>query len=85
MQTTLSPERLDYLHIAGRAEAAVSRYVNPRVVGEAIKVLGERGEAWAASVLQRDLTRRSPARPSLPWFQDGEMETLILAHKEEES
>jgi hypothetical protein len=82
-RTTLSPEKLAELAAEGRAEAAKSRFVDPEVVAASKKVLRERGEVWAASVLMRDLSRRSLGVPALPFFYDGELETLILADRAE--
>lgn len=83
MRTTLSPEQLADLAAQGVAKAAASPFVNPDAVAQALKVLRERGEDWAASVLMRDLSRRSLASPRLPWFENGELETLILADRAE--
>lgn len=83
MRTTLSPERLAELAAEGQAQAARSRFVDPCAAAASKKLLRERGEEWAASVLMRDLSRRSLALPHLPWLEDGEMETLILADRAE--
>ncbi|MET7335881.1 hypothetical protein [Nonomuraea sp. NPDC005650] len=85
MQTTLSPERLAELHAEGRAQAAKCRFVDPDVVAELKRLLRERGENWAASVLLRSLERRAQGRSvsHLPYLYDGEMETLILAEAAE--
>ncbi|MFG1976944.1 hypothetical protein ACGFJC_47095 [Nonomuraea fuscirosea] len=78
MRTTLSPERLAELAAEGRAKAGRSPFVDPGDVAACKRLLIQRGEGWAASVLMRDLSRRS-AIGVWPWFQDGEMETLLLA------
>ncbi|MEV1003435.1 hypothetical protein [Nonomuraea sp. NPDC050202] len=83
MRTTLSPEKLAELAAQGKAEAAKCRFVDPDVVAASKKILRERGEAWAASVLMRDISRRSLGVPHLPFFHEGEMETLILADRAE--
>ena len=84
MKTTLSPEELAKILAEGRALAdAGGRFVNPDTVYASIKVIRERGEEWAASVLMRELTRRSLSRPDLPWLEHGEMEALILANEAE--
>ncbi|MFI6594942.1 hypothetical protein ACIBHX_01770 [Nonomuraea sp. NPDC050536] len=83
MRTTLSPEQLADLAVQGQAEAAKSRFVDPCAVVASKKILRERGEEWAASVLMRDLSRRSLLFGHLPWLEDGEMETLILADRAE--
>lgn len=82
LRTFLTPERLAELAAEGRAQAARSRFVDPDVVAECKKVLRERGEIWAASVLMRDISRRS-LLGGWPWLEDGEMETLILANRAE--
>ncbi|MEU6715213.1 hypothetical protein ABZ897_27420 [Nonomuraea sp. NPDC046802] len=82
LRTLLTPKRLAELSAEGRAQAARSRFVDPDVVAESKKILRERGEIWAASVLMRDLSRRS-RRGGWPWLEDGEMETLILANRAE--
>ena len=83
MKTTLTPERLAELHAAGRRQADESRFVNPVVILRAGQLLRERGEEWAATVLLRKLTRRSMINPGVPWLEDGEPETLLLADIEE--
>lgn len=80
MRTTLTPERLA---AQGAAEAARSCFVDPCAVAASKKLLRERGEEWAASVLMRDISRRSPGAPAYPWLEDGEMETLVLAARAE--
>lgn len=79
MRTALTPERLAALHAEGRRLSSRSRFVDPHAVIECKRVLWVRGEEWAASVLLRDITRRSAIDPTYPWFVDGEMETLALA------
>jgi hypothetical protein len=82
MRTTLSPEQLVELAAQGRAEAARSPFVDPAAAAKAKRLLRERGEEWAASVLMRDLSRRA-LRGGLPWLEDGEMEALVLADRAE--
>jgi hypothetical protein len=79
MKTTLTPETLAALHAEGRAQAACSRFVDPVAVSRCRRVLTQRGEEWAASVLLRDISRRSPLRASLPYLDTGEPEILVLA------
>lgn len=81
--TKLSPGTLAELHVVGRATAATSRFVNPHVVAQTRRILVQRGELWAASVLGRDLSRRSRLYPRLPWLEDGEAEVLVLADEAE--
>lgn len=82
MRTTLSPEQLATLAAQGRAEAARSPFVDPAAAAKSKRLLRERGEEWAASVLMRDLSRRS-LLGGWPWLEDGELETLILADRAE--
>ena len=79
MKTTLTPEALAALHAEGRAQAALSRFVDPVGISRCRRVLTQRGEDWAASVLLRDISRRSQLAASLPYLQDGEPEILVLA------
>ncbi|RJL19720.1 hypothetical protein [Bailinhaonella thermotolerans] len=84
MATTLiPPRRLAELHARGRAEAARAPFVDPDAVAAGMRVLGQRGEEWAVSVLGRPLTRRSRAHHSIPFFYDGDFEILVLADTEE--
>lgn len=86
MKTTLPPEKLAELYAEGRAQAAAAgKFVNPATVAATKRLLLERGENWAASVLLRSLDRRAAERSvaHLPYFYDGEMETLILAERAE--
>lgn len=83
MKTTLAPETLTGLAARGKAESRRSPFVDPCAVAASKKLLRERGEEWAGSVLMRRLDRRSVAFPALPWLEDGEMEALILADRAE--
>ncbi|MEU4331460.1 hypothetical protein [Nonomuraea dietziae] len=83
LTTTLSPERLVEMAAQGRALAARSRFIDPDAASRSKRILRERGETWAVSVLMRDLSRRSPGAPAFPWLENGEMETLILAEQAE--
>lgn len=69
-----------------RAEcgAGSHRFVDPHAVSAATTILDRRGEAWAAAVLGRDLSRRSLAVPSRPYFHDGELQILIAADTDED-
>lgn len=81
--TTLTPERIAQLHTEGAAQAQRSRFVDPHACAKVEDILHGRGETWAASVLLRDLARRSLTRKDLPWITEGEMYTLILADRAE--
>jgi hypothetical protein len=60
-----------------------SPFENPDVMAWMRDALEQRGEAWAASVLGRNLERRSLITPSVPWLEPGEAELLVLAHAAE--
>lgn len=83
MKTCLSTELLGQLACQGRAAAAASPFVDPTAASRARRLIEERGEEWAASVLLRDLSRRSQLRADLPWLHPGELETLIAADRAE--
>lgn len=85
MRTTFAPETLANLAAQGRTEAGRSPFVDPCVVATSKRILRDRGEEWAASVLMRPnlSARRSVACPEFPWFEDGEMEALVLADRAE--
>lgn len=84
MITNIAPERLAQLHAEGRAQAlAAGKFIDPHTVAAAERVLNVRGERWAASVLLRDLSRRSRLLPQRPWLENGELETLVLADRAE--
>lgn len=76
-RTLLSPERLAQLHAEGRERAG--RFVNPCTISQLRRVLTQRGEPWAASVLLRPINRRSRCDARLPWLEAGEEEILVLA------
>lgn len=82
-RTFLSPERLAELAAQGREEASRSPFVNPFITARATRLLAERGERWARSVLNRDLSRRALYPNTVPWFETGELETLVLADQAE--
>lgn len=81
--TILTPERIAELHVAGAEQASRSRFVDPVACSQAESVLHTRGEMWAASILLRNLTRRSLIRADLPWISEAEMYTLIYADRAE--
>jgi hypothetical protein len=80
-ETQIDRERLVELRAQGRAK--VTRFVDPYVLLKCRKLLARRGEAWAAEILGRDLTRRSLLLPQFPYLLDGEEYTLIAADREE--
>ena len=83
MKTSLTPEMIAQLHAAAQADQGQCRFVDPRQAASAVSVIRDRGESWAASVLLRDLGRRSRLRPELPWLKDFELTVLLAADKAE--
>lgn len=81
MRTTLPAEKLVALHAKGQAQTGP--FVNPHTIVRCQRILSERGQDWAASVLLRNLDRRSLINPNFPWLNSGEEETLVLADKAE--
>lgn len=81
--TTLSVEVLNEIAQQGLAEDRASKFVDPHAVYRLNRLLDEYGELWAASVLRRDLSRRSRMAPSRPWLYPGELETLLIAERRE--
>lgn len=65
-------------------DAGSHRFVDPHAVSAATTILDRRGEAWAAAVLGRDLSRRSLGVPTRPYFHDGELHILIAADTDED-
>lgn len=60
------------------------QFAETSVVRRCCEVLDRRGEAWAAAVLGRDLTRRSMAVPHRPFMHLGEEHTLVAADRAED-
>lgn len=84
MRTPLTPEELAALHAKGKALAEQGGgFVNPYMADRAAALISQRGEEWTKSVLLRGLTRRVPGRRDLPWLNQGELETLVLAEQAE--
>ncbi len=83
MRTSLSPEVIAQLHAQAQAAQPRGQFVDPRRAAGAVAVIKERGEQWVASVLLRDLGRRSRLHPDLPWLQDFELAVLLAADKAE--
>jgi hypothetical protein len=80
--TAISPERL--VELRAQATTLVSRFPQPSVINRCCQVLDRRGEAWAAEVLGRDLSRRSLASAKWPFLNDADPYTLIAADIEED-
>ncbi|MCA2247565.1 hypothetical protein JF729_07110 [Mycobacterium intracellulare] len=81
MKTALSPERLAVLHAEGHAKTG--RFVDPGSIFRVKRILQERGEDWAASVLLRDLSARSRLESRFPALRSGEETILVLADEAE--
>lgn len=81
-RTRVPESRPVELRAAGKA--ASGRFVDPAVIMLCTRVLDQRGEEWAASVLGRDISRRSIACPTRPWLKGGEEYTLVEADAEED-
>jgi len=84
MRTGLPPEVLAQLHTQCQTPPGTpARFVNPHDVARVEKLIRERGEQWAASIVLRDLGRRSVLRPDLPWLTHDELALLLAAEQAE--
>lgn len=83
--TSLSQTQLVALRRDGH-EAALTGgvFVDPHVISQCEQVLDRRGEDWAASVLGRDISRRSLAVAHRPFLNAGEDHTLVAADRAED-
>ncbi|MCT7372152.1 hypothetical protein [Mycolicibacterium llatzerense] len=85
MTTNIPAARLTQLRAEGAAaDRAAGPFVDPSILYQATRVLDRRGEAWAATILGRDISRRSLAAPHRPWLRPGEDRVLIAADSEED-
>lgn len=83
--TRISEERLVELRRRGQdADRAGGRFVDPFVLRRCQDVLDQRGEEWAAAILGRDITRRSPTVAHRPYLLAGEDHILVAADAEED-
>lgn len=80
--TAISPARLVELRAEGQTK--IQQFVDPHVMSRVTTVLGKRGEAWAAAILGRSISRRSILVPTMPWLRNGEEYTLVAADTEED-
>ncbi len=80
--TKLPEARLVALRAAGHARE--SRFADPTVLADCMRVLDRRGEQWAGSVLGRDISRRSIVVRSRPYLHRGEDCILVLADRAED-
>ncbi len=79
--TTLTAEQLVQIHADGIALRGDGPFEDPLIFAQYRQILRIRGEVWAASVLGRDLSRRSLTWG--PWLERAEAEILVLAHRAE--
>lgn len=82
--TRLSEQQLVRLREIGYWKQIGERFVDPYVINQCDRVLERRGEVWAASVLGRDLSRRSMLVRNRPYLTGGEPYTLVLASRAED-
>lgn len=82
MITQLPEPELVELRANGHSRRA--QFVDPTVLHACSEVLDRRGEDWAASVLGRDLSRRSVAVRSRPFLNAGEEYALVDADRAED-
>lgn len=83
--THIPPARLVQLRADGiAADRAAGHFVDPSIISAALRVLDRRGEAWGASVLGRDISRRSITHRNRPWLRTGEDRALLAADTEED-
>lgn len=81
-RTDIPETQLMELRAAGHARQ--SPFVDPGVLQQCSSVLDRRGEEWAASVLGRDLSRRSIAVRNRPFLNGGEEYALVAADQAED-
>lgn len=83
--TAISEDRLVELRREGKAaDREDGPFVDPVVVWQCEAVLDRRGEVWAASVLGRDISRRSLGVAHRPYLFPGEARVLVAADAEED-
>lgn len=73
------------VELRAQAQLRRSQFVDPTVLHTCSQVLDRRGEDWAASVLGRDLTRRSVAVGNRPFLNAGEEYALVEADRAEDT
>lgn len=85
MSTKLKePELVILRRQAHEQNASSGQFVDPHLIAQCTNALRRRGEAWAAAVLGRDLSRRSIAVPAMPYLLDHEPLMLVLADRAED-
>lgn len=85
ISTGIGEARLIELRREGKAaDLQAGPFVDPRILRKCDVALDRRGESWAASVLGRDISRRSLAVPHRPYLLPGEDRILVAADSEED-
>lgn len=82
MKTAL-PETM-LVELRANAHENVTRFVDPCAVTRCSRILDRRGEEWAASVLGRDISRRSAAIRKRPWLSEAEVYAINAADAAED-
>jgi hypothetical protein len=72
------------IELRRESKTAAGPFVDPNVIAQCERVLDRRGEAWAAAVLGRDISRRSIGVSHRPYLNPGEERTLVAADHEED-
>lgn len=80
--TRISEARLTELRRDGKSRD--HGFVDPHLLRRCTDALDRRGEAWAAAVLGRDISRRSLAVSHRPYLSAGEPHVLVAADAEED-
>lgn len=83
MKTQLSESTLMQMRADNKA-VNDGPFPDPHVISQSLRVLDERGEEWAASVLGRDISRRSLGVPAYPHLTSGEPRLLVVADMAED-
>lgn len=83
-RTELPEYRLVEIRALGQCQAGRFRFVDPTVPSAIETILDRRGEAWAASVLGRDISGRSAGAPGRPALSEGEGYALVFADAAED-
>lgn len=84
-RTNIPEPRLRELREAGRIVAAKEAFPDPTMISACCRVLDERGEEWAASVLGRDISARSRLVVTRPALGSGEDYALVAADTDEDA
>jgi hypothetical protein len=82
--TTQLPEP-QLVELRAEGQSRWSQFVDSMVLQRCSQVLDRRGECWAASVLGRDISRRSMAVSNRPFLNAGEEYALVAADRAEDN